>query len=121
LVLALVWGASCGDIGCLSSAPIVPQTPDNAAQIASCESTATTHNAIQLGDFVLTGGAAGLGAVGALVSDQQGKTDMAITATALGGAAVIASGLVAWTASNFANSQCPSVVGPLPVLPSKKP
>ncbi len=103
--------------GCLSSAPLVPQTPANTAQITSCENTATWHNGLTVADFVLTGSVAGVGAVGALVSDTSAKTDLAITAAGLGGAAIITSALIGLTSSNFANSQCSSVVGPLPTGP----
>lgn len=107
--------------GCLSSAPIVPVTAANSAQVSSCESTATLHNDLVVGDFVLTGGAAGLGTVGALVSDSQGKTDLAVAAAGAAGVALVASSLIELTASNFANSQCSSVVGPLPVAPPLAP
>ena len=104
--------------GCLSSAPIVPETPANQAQIQSCQSTAALHNDLVIGDFVLTGGGATVGAVGALVNDVPTKNNLAITAAVLGGTALVASGLIAYTASNFQNGQCPSVVGPLPALPA---
>src|SRR5271166_1888903 len=103
--------------GCLSSAPIVPPTAANASQIASCENTATWHNDFVVADFVLTGSAAGIGAAGALTSDTSAKTDLAITGAALGGAALVTSALIGLTVSNFANGQCQSVVGPLPVAP----
>jgi hypothetical protein len=100
--------------GCLSSAPLVPVTPANQAQVSACETTASEHNALLVGDFVLTGGAATLGAIGAVDSSQQAKTDLAIGATAAAGAAVLASSLIALTSSNYASNQCSAVVGPLP-------
>lgn len=103
--------------GCLSSAPVVTQTPANAAQIASCENTATMHNDLLIGDFVLTASGAGLGTVGALASDTTTKTDLAIAAAGVGAAAVLTSALVGLTTSNFQNSKCGDVVGPLPAGP----
>ncbi|MFI5245693.1 MAG: hypothetical protein ACHQQR_10735, partial [Gemmatimonadales bacterium] len=91
--------------GCLSSAPTVPVTPANSAQVSSCENTATMHNDLLIGDFVLTAGGAGLGTVGALATDTGVKTNLAITAAAVGGAAVLTSALVGLTTSNFQNSK----------------
>ncbi len=66
--------------GCLSSAPIVPVTAANQAQIASCQGTAALHNDIVLGDFVFAGAGTALSGVGALVSDSTSKNDAAIGA-----------------------------------------
>ena len=100
--------------GCLSAAPLVPVTSSNSAQIASCQATATDHNSLVVGDFVLTGSAGTLGVIGALEPGQQAKTDLAIGAAGAAGAAVLASSLIALTSSNYASNQCSSVLGPLP-------
>ena len=105
---------------CISSAPIVPETPANQAQIASCQSTASLHNGIVLGDFVFGGSAAGVGAVGALVTDSGQKTALLVTGAILGGLTTIGTAIAGYTASNFANSKCSDVVGGLP-LGSKAP
>ena len=103
--------------GCISSAPTVPVTPANAAQISSCESSAAVHNDFVIGGFALGGISAGLGASGAVVSDTNAKTDLAIGAAVVGGLMLVDSAIVGLSASNFANSQCTSVVGALPVSP----
>lgn len=107
--------------GCLSSAPIVPVTPQNQAQITQCENTATLHNAFVIGDFSLTGAGGVLGAVGALEpsSNPQAKTDLAIAAASAGGLAVVATSIAALSNSNFVDQQCSSVVGPLPTAGAK--
>lgn len=105
--------------GCIGSAPIVPVTPDNQAQVSSCENTAQWRNTLVVGDFLVTGAGGGLGAAGALVpaSNDSLKTDLAIGGAVAGAAALGITGLVAMTTSNFQNSQCQQVVGPLPVTP----
>jgi len=103
--------------GCISSAPIVPVTSANSAQISSCQGTATLHNDVVIGGFVLGGATSGLATAAAAFTDQNTKTDLAI-AGAIAGAVLIADTAVAgFAASNFANSQCSSVVGALPVSP----
>ena len=106
--------------GCISSAPIVPVTPANTAQVSSCESSATVHNDFVIGGFVLGGITAGLGAAGAVATDSTAKTDLAISAAAVGGAMLIDTAITGFSAQNFANSQCTSVVGALPVGPLGK-
>ena len=103
--------------GCLGSAPVVPVTAANTAQVSQCESTATQHNGFVIADFVFTGSGGVLGAAGALASDTQTKTDLAVSAAVAGGVAVLASSLVALSASNYANNDCSAVVGALPVVP----
>jgi hypothetical protein len=100
--------------GCLSSAPIVPVTPQNQAQVSSCQNTATLHDDFVIGDFVLGGVASGLASASAAVSDQQTKTNFAIATAGVGGVLVIGTAVAAYTASNFVASQCANVVGPLP-------
>ena len=103
--------------GCLSSAPIVAETPANTALINQCETTATEHNSAVIGDFVFTGAGGALGAAGAIASQTNTKTDLAVAATISAGVAVLASSLVAFTASNFASNDCSNVVGALPAVP----
>ena len=105
--------------GCVSSAPVVPVTPDNAAQVSSCQNTAAWHNDLVVGDFVVGGAGAGLGAAAAIVpaSNASLKDGLAIGSGAAGAIAAGLTGLVAFTTSNFQNSQCQSVVGPLPASP----
>jgi hypothetical protein len=103
--------------GCLGSSPTVPVTAANTAQISQCESTATQHDGYVIGDFVFTGTGGILGAAGAIASDPQTKTDLAVGATIAGGVAILASSLVAFSASNFATNNCSSVVGALPAVP----
>lgn len=100
--------------GCLSSAPTVPVTPANQAQVTSCENTATWHDGFVVGDFTFTGGAATMGVASALETNTQAKNVLAISGAVLGGLAGIATTGTAFTASNFVNDQCSNVVGNLP-------
>jgi len=102
--------------GCLSSAPIVPVTPANTAQVSSCENTATLHDGFVIGDFALGGAAAALGGTAAAVpsSNASAQEGLAISAAVAGAGAVVLTAFSEYTASNFANGNCPSVVGPLP-------
>lgn len=99
--------------GCLSAAPIVPVTAANAAQVAACESDAAQHNDLVLGGFVLSGGATGLGTVAALDTNANDRTGYAIAGAIVGAVAVVDVAWTALTSSQFANSQCSSVVGSL--------
>jgi hypothetical protein len=113
LVFLLALGA------CLSSAPIVPQTPQNANQIATCQTIAKDYNGVVVGDMVLSLGETGAGIAGAAIS---GSNPNAKTGFAVGdaiGAAAIASGiaLAAYMNQDFTNSNCSSVVGALPPPP----
>jgi hypothetical protein len=102
---------------CLSSAPIVPETAANQDQIATCQATAELHNGVVVGDFVLGGAAPALGAVAAALPNGSGKTDLGITAAVTAGVLAVGATLVGYTASNFAASNCSSVVGQLPTPP----
>jgi hypothetical protein len=102
--------------GCISSAPIVPVTPANQNQISVCQADATLHNDVVIGDFVVGGLTSGLAGVSAGLpnTDSSAKTAIAISA-AVGGALTITGAAIAgYTASNFSNSNCSSVVGILP-------
>jgi hypothetical protein len=107
-------------LGCLPSAPIVPVTQANQAQVSTCQSIAATHNGIQVGDLILTGTVPVIAGIAAAEpsTNASAKTDLAISAAIVGGAAMITSGLVAYTATDFAGSNCGSVVGSLPVVPA---
>ena len=109
--------------GCLGTSPIVPVTSANTTQVSQCESTALQHNGFVIGDFVFTGAGGVLGAAGALAPGDNVslKTDLAISATIAGGTALIASSLVALSASNYADNNCSSVVGALPTTPLAPP
>ena len=103
--------------GCLSSAPFVPVTPQNQAQIATCQSIATEHDSVVVGDFVFGGVGAIAGTVGASLpkGNNTAIQIMDITAGVGAGVAAIGATVASFTASDFANSQCSNVVGPLPV------
>jgi hypothetical protein len=106
--------------GCLSSAPLVPVTSANQAQVTSCENTASMHNGVVVGGFVLSGGTAGLAGVAAAEPDSNGsaKTALGVAGAIVGGAAIIDAAVAELTNSNFQNGQCSSVVGALPTAPS---
>lgn len=106
---------------CISSAAIVPETAANTNQINSCQSTASLHNGFVIGDFALGGGTTAVAGIAAGVSDTTAKNDLAVTGAILGGALVVGTALAAYTSSNFANSQCSSVVGPLPTVAKPTP
>ena len=104
--------------GCISSAPIVPVTQQNQAQVAACEQDATLHNAAVFAGIGLGAVGAGAGTVGAIDSDTGVKTAMAVTGASAAALVTAAVAVANLTASNFANSQCSSVVGPLPTKPA---
>ena len=107
-------------VGCISSAPIVPVTPENTSQVSTCQTIAADHNGIVVGDFVLSAGTAGLSAAAAGVSDPNTKTAVSAVAIGVGSALVLGTALAGFTAADFANSNCSQVVGALPVLPMAK-
>jgi hypothetical protein len=118
-ILAFVLGAAVSVgfalsvSGCISAVPVVPETPANAAQISGCQNIATTHNDLVIGDFVLSGGATGVGAVAAFETGTDVRTALAITSAILGAATAVTTAVTAFTASEFTNGQCSAVVGPL--------
>lgn len=103
-------------MGCISSAPIVPVTPENQAQISSCQNTATVHNGIVFGDFIVGGSTAAVAGVAAALpsTDVDAKTALAITAAVLGGLDIAGTAVASMTTANFTNSRCSDVVGALP-------
>ena len=105
---------------CITSAPTVTPTPQNQAQIASCQATASLHNGVVIGDMVVGGGATTLGTIAAALPGDQvsTKTNLAIGAAALAGVTTIGVGIAALTSANFSNGHCSDVVAPLPMKPS---
>jgi hypothetical protein len=114
-MLAAVTLSLCS-VGCLSSAPTVPVTPANQAQITTCENTATLHDGVVVGDFVLGAGTTGLATAAAAVADTNTKNDMTYIGIGTAAALVAGTAIAELTAANFANSQCSSVVGSLPAV-----
>jgi hypothetical protein len=113
-MLFFVVAVACA--GCLSSAPVVPVTAANQAQISTCENTATLHDGAIIGDFVFGGIGTGLGSAAALVTDSNTKTGLGVGGAIAGAGVVVGTAIAGLTASNFANSQCSEVVGPLPTV-----
>ena len=103
--------------GCIPDAQIVPETPANAAQIASCKADATTANDLVVGGFVLSGGATGVGAVAAFETGTPVRTGLAITSAILAAGTGIVTGIHALAVSQFASGDCTAVVGPLGATP----
>jgi hypothetical protein len=112
--LGVVLLFAVGLSACLASAPIVAVTPSNSAQISVCQSTASLHDGIVVGDFVVGGASAGLAGVAAVVTDTNTKTTMGAVAAGVAAVGVVGAALAELTASNFTNSNCGSVVGALP-------
>lgn len=104
--------------GCLPVSPINPVTPQNKAQVDACSKIGSFHNGVVIGDFVLGGGATTLASIGAAAADSQTKNTLLISGIVVGGASLIGTGLAAYTASDYVNSNCPVVTGPLPVKPA---
>jgi hypothetical protein len=100
---------------CISSAPTVPVTAANSSQISSCQNTAETHDLAVIGDFVFGGVGTTLGSISAAESNTNTKTALAIAAAGSAGVLIVGTAIAGLTASNFANSNCSSVVGPLPL------
>jgi hypothetical protein len=120
-VLVLVVGLFGATSGCLSSAPIVPVTSANSAQVSACQGIASTHNDLVVAGFVVSGGAAGVGAVAAVDENPKDRTGYAIAGGILGAIAVIDTAWTALTSSEFSSSQCSAVVGPLAAKPPNPP
>lgn len=99
---------------CLSGVPIVPVTPQNQAQVSGCQSTAGLHNALVFGDMAFSGGVTTLGAIGAIDTNSNTRAWLAGSAAVVGGLAAVDAAWTAVTSAQFANGNCPSVVGSLP-------
>lgn len=119
-VLAL--GALLLVAGCTPMAPVVVQTADNAAQIASCQNLSSAHNGIVVGDFSLgvADTAVAASAAGIASSNPVAAKELGIGASV--GAGVVSAGLVLanYYANGYAAQNCAQVLGPLPVLPAAK-
>ena len=122
-VLALLVPAATLLSGCLTSAPMVPVTPANSAQVSSCQNTAALHNAFTIAGFGFSGSTAALAGVAASEPDSNGslKTALGVAGAIVGGVAIVAVAVGELTNSNFQNSNCASVVGPLPTAPNPSP
>lgn len=105
---------------CISSAPLVPVTSVNQAQVTACQNTATLHNGVVIGDFALSAGAAGVASGAILATDSGTKNTLSGVGIGLAGGLAIGTAIAELTASNFQNSQCAAVVGPLPTAPAPK-
>lgn len=114
-LLALVLAAT----GCISAAAVVPVTPDNSQAMGTCQSIASQHNDLAIAGIALSGVATGLASAGAgeASSNPTAAKDIAITAAVFGGVAVVDAAMTGYLASQFANSNCSALVGPLPILP----
>lgn len=99
---------------CISSAPIVPVTPQNQSQITTCQNTAAIHDAILVSDIVLGGATATVGSLAAAEQDSTLKNDLAIIGAVSGGVAAVGALVAELTHKSFDDSQCTDVVGPLP-------
>ena len=119
--IAVLACLSATQSACLAAAPIVPVTPTNTAQVSACEGTASQHNDLVVAGFVLSGGATGLGAVAAIDQNTGDRTGYAIAGAITGAVAAVDVAWTALTSSQFANSQCSSVVGNLAAHPPVAP
>jgi hypothetical protein len=110
-------------VGCISSAPIVPETPANAEQISTCQTTATEHNGVVVGDMIVGVGATTLASTSAALppTNASGRAVTATVAAVLAGITGGGAGLAAFYASNFQNSNCGVVVGALPSVAAGPP
>jgi hypothetical protein len=106
---------------CISSAAIVPETAANTNQINTCQSTASLHNGFVIGDFALGGASTGLASAAAFATDTNTKNALAYVGIGTGAALIVGTAIAGYTSSNFANSNCSSVVGALPSITKPTP
>jgi hypothetical protein len=99
-------------LACLP-APTVPVTPQNAAQVASCQGIAGLHNDLVIGDMAFGLGGTTIGTIAAIDTNPNDRTALAITTAALAGLAGIGGAIVAYTAQEYAVGDCSGVV-PIP-------
>jgi hypothetical protein len=119
-VIAIV-GLAVFLAGCIPGTAIVPVTASNSAQVSSCQSSASVHNAFVIGDFAVGGIGATLGSVAAAESsDPNTAKALAVAAAVTAGVGVFGAAVASLAASNFANGQCTTVVGALPTSPLGK-
>jgi hypothetical protein len=120
IFLTLLWGALVTSAcGCISNAPLGPVTPQNQAQVSSCQGIASLHNGVVIGDFVVGGITSGAAGVAVAVTDSKTKNDLGIVAAVAGAVGIAGTAIAGFTASDFAGSNCSNVVGPLVMV--KKP
>jgi len=117
LVFVVAWvlgtiGLSLALVGCLPP-PTVPVTPANSAQVASCQGIAGLHNDVVLGDLVFGIGGASVGTIGAIDTNPNDRTALAITSAAIAGVAAAGAAIVAYTSQEYAVGNCSEVV-PIP-------
>jgi hypothetical protein len=106
---------------CIDSAPIVPETAANQSQIQTCQSTAELHNGVVIGDFALGGAGTALASAAAFATDTNTKNTLAYVGIGTGAAVIVGTAIAGYTSSNFANSNCSSVVGALPSVTKPAP
>lgn len=98
----------------LSAVPSGPVSPADQPRVAPCESTATAHNAGAILGLTLSGSTAVVGIVDTQVP---AKTQQVLNWVTIGLGALAAVDTL-WTtieSANYAQSQCPTLLGPLPV------
>jgi hypothetical protein len=99
---------------CISSAPIVPVTPQNQSQVTACQNTAAVHDAVLVSDIVLGVATTTVATLAATSTDNTLKNDFAVTGAVTGGLAAVGAAVAELTHKNFDDSKCTDVVGPLP-------
>ena len=109
----LVQTTACGTF--LSATPTVPVTPANAAQVASCESTATGHNLGAIGALTLAGGSAVVGVIDTQESGVKTQQTLGWVTAGIAALAAVDTMFTSIESANYAQSQCPSLTGVLPV------
>jgi hypothetical protein len=117
--LALLLPLATTQIGCLAANPIVPVTPQNSAEIASCSQDATIHNWAVVAGSILGGGAGALGTIASQESSVNTQKDLGyavLGAGALGATAAVIAGI---EAANYTTGGCAPLTGPLPVAKPK--
>lgn len=117
ILASIVLASTCG---CLSVAPVVPVTPQNQAQVSTCQGIASLHNGVVVGDFMIGGVTSGLAGVAAGVTDTRTKNDLAIGASIAGAIGMVGTAVAGLTAADFAGSNCTTVVAPLPAAKKKE-
>jgi hypothetical protein len=125
LVMAFAFILVCASLmGCgtfLSATPTVPVTPANAAQVSSCESTATGHNLGAIGALTLAGGSAVVGVVDSQESSAKTQQTLGWVTAGIAALAAVDTMFTSIESANYAQSQCSSLLGPLPVATPQKP
>lgn len=110
-ILGLV---ACIVSGCLPP-PTVPVTPQNSAQVGSCQGIAALHNDTFVADLALGVAGTGLGAVAAAdtTANSNTRVGFSVTSAALAGLAAVGAVIVGYTGQEYAVGNCSEVV-PIP-------